>query len=72
MANCEICGTPSGDDLFSAVTQEPVCSICKLKWIGQLPTTSERIAAAREQLGLKQGEFLSQDNPAEASKMLRR
>jgi len=69
---CEICGKPREDDLFSAVTQERVCSICKLKYIGGLPTTSERIAKARETLGLKDGEFLQQDNGEEARKILGR
>ena len=69
---CKICGKPQGDDLFSAVTQEPVCCICKVKWIGGLPTTDERIKQARERLGLKDGEFLKQDNAAEAGRILRR
>ena len=69
---CEICGKPRADDLFSAVTQERVCSICKLKYIGGLPTSSERIAEAREKLGLKDGEFLQQDNGEEARKILGR
>ncbi len=69
---CQICGKPSKDDLFSAVMQEPVCSICKLKWIGGLPTTPERISKARAALDLKDGEFLKQDNAAEAGKILGR
>ena len=36
---CGICGTPAKDDLFSAVTGEPVCSLCKINYIGGLPTT---------------------------------
>lgn len=67
---CEICGQPSKDDLFSYVTQEPVCSICKVKHIGGLPTTDARIAEARKRLGLKDGEYLNQDNPREAAKIL--
>lgn len=69
---CKICGKPQGDDLFSAVTQEPVCSICKMKYIGGLPTTAERIDLARRSLGLKEGEFLQQDNGEEARKLLGR
>lgn len=65
-----ICGKPSGDDLFSAVTREPVCSICKILHVGGLPTTGERIKAVRERLGLKDGEFLLQDNGAEAARIL--
>ncbi len=69
---CEICGKPKKDDLFSAVSGEPVCSICKIKFIGGLPTTNERIKAARERLSLKDGEFLLQDNGEEARKILGR
>ena len=69
---CQICGTKLKNDLFAAVTGEPVCSICKLKFIGGLPTTSERIKAARDRLGLKEGELLTQDNPAEAARILGR
>lgn len=72
MAGCAICGTKLSDDLFSAVTQEPVCSVCKLKFIGGLPTSQERIQSARDRLGLKAGEMLIQDNPAEASRILGR
>jgi len=72
MSKCQICGTPSGDDLFSAVTGEPVCSICKLKFIGGLPTTPGRISDARLKLGLKDGDFLKQDNAAEAARILGR
>jgi hypothetical protein len=57
---CEICGQDSSKDLFSAVTGEPVCSICKLKFIGGLPTTPQRVNEARAKLGLKDGEFLQQ------------
>lgn len=70
MSVCAICGTPSGNDLFSAVTQEPVCSICKVRFIGGLPTTRERIAAARDKLLLKPGEFLKQDSGEESRKIL--
>lgn len=72
MKDCAICGTPSKDDLFSAVTQEPVCSICKILHIGGLPTTDERIKAARARLGLKDGEYLLQDNATEAARILGR
>ncbi len=70
MENCEICGKPRQDDLFSAVTGEIVCSICKIKFIGGLPTTLERVNDARKKLGLKDGEYLDQDNAAEASRIL--
>ena len=72
MSKCEICGKPRNDDLFSAVTGERVCSICKIKFIGGLPTTIQRINEARAFLGLKDGEFLQQDNGAEAARILGR
>ncbi len=70
--SCGICGEPSKNDLFSAVTGEPVCSICKVKFIGGLPTTQPLIFKARERLGLKEGEFLQQNNPEEAARLLGR
>jgi len=70
--NCPICGTLLKNDLFAAVTGEPICSICKLKFIGGLPTTNERITSARARLGLKEGELLKQDNPSEAARILGR
>ena len=72
MKGCKICNTPLKEDLFSYVTQESVCTICKLKYIGGLPTTMERINQARERLGLNAGEFLKQDNPKEAARILGR
>ncbi len=72
MKKCEICGKPQQDDLFSAVTQEPVCSICKIKFIGGLPTTPNRIQAARELLGLSEGEYLVQNHGREAARILGR
>ena len=70
--HCEICGKPQNDDLFSAVTGEPVCSICKLKFIGGLPTTQAIISATRDRLGLAPGEYLEIDHRAEAGKILGR
>ena len=72
MERCKICGQPKEDDLFSAVTGEEVCSICKLKFIGGLPTTAERIDKARQTLGLAHGEYLPQNNPEEAARILGR
>ncbi len=69
---CAICGTDLSKDLFSAVTGEKCCSICKLNFIGGLPTTDGRISNARLYLGLKDGEFLKQDNGAEAARILGR
>ncbi len=71
-AKCEVCGKPKGDDLFSAVTGEPVCSICKLKYIGGLPTSQARIATVRKALDLAEGEYLEQDNGKEAGRILGR
>jgi hypothetical protein len=68
--NCKICG--SKPDLFSAVTGESVCAICKMKFIGGLPTTESRINEARLELGLKDGELLKQDNGQEAARILGR
>ena len=67
---CRICGCPNEKDLFSAVTQEPVCSICKIKFVGGLPTTKERIEQVRSRLGLKETEFLEQDRGKEAKRIL--
>jgi hypothetical protein len=69
---CGICGTPSKDDLFSAVTREPVCSLCKINYIGGLPTTPGRISDARLALGLVDGKYLVQDRGAEAARILGR
>jgi recombinational DNA repair protein (RecF pathway) len=71
MKKCAICGAQLGEDLFSAVTGEPVCSICKLKYIGGLPTSRARIDKAREILGLSAGQYLNQNNAEEASKILK-
>ena len=70
MKACAICGNDLGNDLFASVTGEKCCAICKLKFIGGLPTSDERIAAARTQLGLSDGQFLQQDNGAEAARIL--
>lgn len=72
MSACQICGKPQNDDLFSFVTNEPVCSICKVKFIGGLPTTPDRVREARNSLGLTAGEYLKQDNGAEAARILGR
>ena len=70
--DCGICGTPLKDDLFAAVTGEPVCSLCKVNFIGGLPTTPDNIKHARERLGLKDGEFRQQDRGTEALRILGR
>lgn len=72
MKRCAICGNDLGADLFASVTGEKCCAICKLKFIGGLPTSNERIAAVRATLGLAEGEYLQQDNGAEAARILGR
>lgn len=72
MSKCAICGIPSKDNLFSYVTQEPVCSLCKVNYIGGLRTTHELIEKARTELGLREGEYLTQDRGAEARRILGR
>ena len=67
---CAVCGNDLGNDLFASVTGEKCCAICKLKFIGGLPTSDERIAQARTRLGLAEGEYLPQDNGAEAARIL--
>lgn len=69
---CRICGAKLNDDLFSFVTGEKVCSICKIKFIGGLPTSEEAINATRERLGLKTGEFLKIDRSEEEKIILGR
>lgn len=70
--SCAICGTVLGNDLFASVTGEKCCCICKVKFIGGLPTSDERISAARGRLGLADGQFLEQDNGLEAARILGR
>ena len=41
MKQCEICGEQ--DDLFSAVTEEPVCSICAIKYKVRFPVSTADI-----------------------------
>ena len=54
---CHICGTDLSKDLFASVTGEKCCAICKVRFIGGLPTSDERIAQARERLGLAEGQY---------------
>ena len=72
MKRCAICGNDLGNDLFASVTGEKCCAICKLKFIGGLPTSDERVAQARALLGLADGAYLQQDNGAEAARILGR
>jgi hypothetical protein len=72
MKGCAICGTDLSQDLFSSVTGEKCCAICKVKFIGGLPTSDKRIAIARRGLRLADGEYLQQDNGVEAARILGR
>ena len=67
---CAVCGTDLGGDLFASVTREKCSAICKVRFIGGLPTSDERITAVRANLGLLDGEYLVQDNGAEAARIL--
>ncbi len=67
--NCQICGNK---DLFSAVTFEGVCAVCKMKFIGGLTATTTRIKEIRQALGLKDGEYLKQNIGEEAARILGR
>jgi recombinational DNA repair protein (RecF pathway) len=69
---CAICGTNLMSDLFSYVTGAKICSICTLKFVGGRPDTANAIAEARTALGLSEGEYLQQDNGAEAAAILGR
>ena len=68
--SCKICNEPSKNDLFSYVTRDQVCSLCKLQFIGGLPTTEQRITTARAKLLLNPGEFWVRDRAADAKAIL--
>ena len=69
---CAICGNPLEKDLFASVTSGKVCAICTVYYIGGLPETTARINTVREKLGLKDGEYIQQDNGKEAARILGR
>jgi hypothetical protein len=71
MNRCQICGTNLDDDLFAYVAQKPVCAICTQKYVGG-DFSPERIARIRTALHLENGEYLKQDNGAEAARILGR
>lgn len=71
MGRCKICGTDLSKDLFATVAQKPVCAICTQKYVGG-NFSDERIANVRNLLGLLNGEYLKQDNVAEAVRILGR
>jgi hypothetical protein len=67
---CKICGTDLANDLFAYVTSKPTCCICTVNYVGG-DFSPERIARVRSLLGLTEGEYLQQDNAAEAARILR-
>lgn len=71
MGKCKICGTDLERDLLAYVAQKPVCAICTAKFVGG-DFTGERIARVRTALGLEDGQYLQQDNGAEAARILGR
>ncbi len=66
---CCICGT---EDLFSAVTRTPACSLCVGGFNMRTPVTLDAVAAIRERLGLAEGEYRAVDVQGEASALLGR
>jgi hypothetical protein len=68
---CAVCGADLSTDLFASVAQKPICAICTVKYVGGV-FSDARIATVRAALGLREGEYLKQDNAAEAARILRR
>lgn len=66
---CGICGK---EDLFSAVTQQPACSLCVVGFGLRTPVTQQAVDHIRQVLGLKPGEYRPVDQRAEASTILGR
>lgn len=71
MGRCRICGADLAQDLFAYVAQKPTCCICTANFIGG-DFSPERIENVRMALNLAEGEYLEQDQGAEADKILRR
>ena len=63
---CKIC---NATDMYTEVTMKKVCAICTVKLVGGIDT-DKRIEEVRVALGLKDGEFLKQNNAEEARKIL--
>lgn len=66
---CRICAK---EDLFSAVTDDGLCSICTMKFFGGGKPSGDAIEKVRAALGLSDGEFLELDHGAEAARILGR
>lgn len=71
MKRCEICGTDLDRDLFASVAGKTVCSICTVNFVGG-DFDPAHIAKVRQVLNLQPGEYLQQDNAAEARRILGR
>lgn len=69
MTTCGICGQ---EDLFSAVTRQPACSICVLIFGLRTPVTTVSIDALRARLGLSTGSYLAIDHAKAAAVLLGR
>ena len=66
---CAICGFNLRSDLFADVTGEKCCAICKVRFIGGLPTSDDLIMMARRELQLADGVYLTQDRGVEAKRI---
>jgi len=71
MPHCAICGTDLSRDLFASVAQKPTCAVCTVNYIGGNDSPAW-IKTVRATLGLAEGEYLKQDNAAEARRILGR
>lgn len=71
MGRCRICGTDLSKDLFAYVAQKPVCCICTAKYVGG-NFSPGWIEDVRMALNLAEGEYLEQDQAAEARRLLGR
>jgi hypothetical protein len=71
MKKCAICGTDLSNDLFASVAEKKTCAVCTVNYIGGNASPA-RIATVRAALGLAEGEYLKQDNAAEARRILGR
>ena len=69
MDGCQICGT---SDLMTACSDDGVCSVCTMRFLGGGSPRPGAIQKIRERLRLSDGEFFQQDHAAEAAKILGR
>lgn len=66
---CRICGQ---EDLFSAVTQQPACSICVLTFGLRTPVQQADLDKVRAALSLEDGAYLEIDRGKAAAMLLGR